>query len=102
VVLVVEELLDLLPNFLIAGSGSIIIASTFEFRGPADSSFLLEQQHGGRQHPPITAFGNSEGHPARNETEPQSSTVPFDLDSNENLLKSFLNGEKIINIMYNN
>jgi hypothetical protein len=50
------EFLDLLPNFLIATdynitAGQIIIASTFEFRGPADLSFLLEQ-HGGRQHPP--------------------------------------------------
>jgi hypothetical protein len=100
------------PNFwspLIAISGSIIIASAFEFRHPAGLSLLLEQ-HDGRKHP-STAFGYSEDRlhqarkrtPARNETEPQSATVKkFHSILN---LKFNLNGkevwkeEKIINVL---
>jgi hypothetical protein len=51
------------------------------------------EQHGGRQHPP-TAFGHSEGHPARNATEPQSATVKK-FHSILNILKFNLNGKEL-------
>jgi hypothetical protein len=60
-----------------------IIASVFEFRGPADSSFLMEQ-HGGRQHPPphrLRALLKSSRPKLDRTTVGRDQEVPFDPQS---------------------
>jgi hypothetical protein len=75
VVLVEEELLDLLPNFLIATDRNTRVDHRISIQISRSRGFKFPIGATRRAATSPTAFGHSEGHPARNATDPQSAAI---------------------------